>query len=172
MGLVEEVTMVVPTSRRDFLRAAAVTPLLSQPAESGRLRDLFGRYLHCVNRRDAYNLARLFAEGAEYRDLTFGVRLVGRDAIRNMFARTFAAVADSTFLVKSSALEGETIAVRWESTGRHEGPMLGMPGSGRLITLRGASFLTVAGDRVAEQVDYLDRSGLERQLGIRGASRE
>jgi steroid delta-isomerase-like uncharacterized protein len=164
--------MVVPTSRRDFIRAASVAPWLVQPLESGELRDLFGRYLHCVNRRDATNLARLFAEGAEYRDLSFGVRLIGRDAIRNMFARSFAALADSTFLVASSALEGSTIAVRWESNGRHLGPMLGMPGSGRWITLRGASFLTVAGDRVVEQVDYLDRSGLERQLGVRGASRE
>jgi len=164
--------MVVPTSRRDFLRAAAVSPILSQPFDSGGLRDLFGRYLHCVDRRDAQSLSRLFAERAEYRDLTFGVRLVGRDAIRNMFARSFAALAESTFVVNSSALEGNTIAVRWESTGRHQGPMLGMPGSGRVITLRGASFLTVAHDRVAEQVDYLDRSGLERQLGVRGASRE
>jgi steroid delta-isomerase-like uncharacterized protein len=160
------------TPRRAFLRAAVLAPLAGRAEKRPQLRELLARYVHCVIDRNADALARLFSEHAEYRDVSFGVQLVGRDAIRNMFSRTFTAIAEATFLVKSSAFDRETIAMRWETTGRHQGPLLGMPGSGRPITFRGASFLTVGKDGVIEQVDYLDRSGIERQLGVRGATRE
>ena len=165
-------TVVVSTPRRGFLQASLVAALAGRGPGGSGLRDLFGRYLHCVNHRDALSLSRLFTETAEYRDVSFGVRLIGRDAIRNMFARTFTALGSAEFVVKSSAFDGDTIAVRWETTGRHQGPLLGVPGSGRPLTLGGASFMSVASGRVQEQVDYLDRAGLERQLGVRGAGRE
>lgn len=159
-------------TRRDLLRAAASLSLVPQTAESPGLRDLFGRYTKSLGRRDAAGLAGLFADQAKYRDVTFGVKLIGRDAIRNMFVRTFTAVTNSKYRVERAAFDHDTIAVRWEMSGVHEGPMLGMPPSGRRITFRGASFLTVTDERVIEQVDYLDRAGLERELGVRGAMRD
>jgi steroid delta-isomerase-like uncharacterized protein len=192
MGLIEAdiVSVVVPSSRRDFFRAGLAASLLgigpagqrgsgaagqSAPppfGPSASLRELFARYLHCLNGQDAPSLSQLFDEWAEYRDLSFGVRLVGRDAIRNMFARTFAAFGAAPFVIKSRAFDHATIAVRWEVTGRHRGPLLGVPASGRELTLRGATFLSIESGKVREQVDFLDRAGLERQLGVRGAPRE
>lgn len=159
-------------SRRELLRATWAIPVTWKFTDSPTLRDLFGRYTHCLAVRDPTSLAGLFAEDAKYRDLTFGVKLVGRDAIRNMFARTFSAVTASRYRVEHAAFDGDTIAVRWEMSGVHEGPMLGMPPSGRRIGFRGASFLTIRAGQVAEQIDYLDRAGLERELGVRGARRD
>lgn len=158
--------------RRDLFRAALVAPFVIKGSPEKPLRVLFGRYAEEVGRGDSAALAELFAADARYRDVTFGTRLIGRDAIRNMFARTFAAVTSARYRIEHAAFDQDTIAVRWELSGVHQGPLLGMPASGRRISFRGASFLTVRSREVREQVDYLDRVGLERELGVRGAARE
>lgn len=162
----------MPIDRRDMLRAAVIAPWTQAVFSRPGLKELFGRYTDCVNRSDAAAMASLFAEQASYRDITFGITLLGRDAIRNMFWRGFAAIRGGPFVIETVAFDQNTIAVRWETRGRHDGPMLGIPPSGRPIVLKGASFLTVSDQLIDEQVDFTDRSGLERQLGVRGASRE
>lgn len=158
-------------SRRELFIALTAIPL-PQLVPGPGLRDFFGRYAHCLAKQDAQSLSQLFATDAHYRDVTFGLRLVGRDAIRNMFSRTFAALTSTKYRTEHTAFDGDTIAVRWEMSGVHQGPLLGMPASGRRITFRGASFLRVQAQQVRDQVDYLDRAGLERALGVRGAARE
>jgi steroid delta-isomerase-like uncharacterized protein len=161
-----------PIDRRDILKAALVAPWTQGFFGRPGLKELFGHYADCVNRRDAMSIGLLFADQASYLDITFGVKLLGRAAIRNMFWRGFAAIRGGPFLVETVAFDHNTIAVRWEAHGRHDGPMLGVPPSGRQIEMKGASFLTVADSLIEEQIDFIDRAGLERQLGVRGASRE
>lgn len=159
-------------SRRELLATLATFPIATSTPKAEALRGLFGQYADRVARADPSALAALFAPDAQYRDVTFATRLIGRDAIKNMFCRTFAALVSPRYGVEHAAFDGDTIAVRWELSGVHRGPLLGAPGSGRRIAVRGASFLTVRASQIAEQVDYLDRAGLERALGVRGARRD
>ncbi len=52
------------------------------------------------------------------------------------------------------------------ATGTHQGELMGVPGNGRTLTLRGVNIFRVRDDRIVERWGRLDELSLLRQLGI------
>jgi predicted ester cyclase len=46
--------------------------------------------------------------------------------------------------------QGEDVVVRWTSTATHDGPGLGVPPSGRRVTMRGITWIRVRGGKLIE----------------------
>lgn len=66
--------------------------------------------------------------------------------------------------------EGDIVVEMFTASGTHRGELLGVPGTGRTLSLRGVNVWRIDGDRIAERWGYLDQLGLLQQLGLAPAS--
>ncbi|MFM9608169.1 flavin reductase [Streptomyces niveiscabiei] len=62
--------------------------------------------------------------------------------------------------------DGDRLAVRWRSTGRHTGAFLGVPPTGKPVEVSGATFARFEGASVAEEWVTFDSRQLLEALGI------
>jgi len=60
--------------------------------------------------------------------------------------------------------EGDLVVERFTAQGTHRGELLGAPGTGRTLTLRGINIFRIEGDRIVERWGRLDDAGLQEQL--------
>ncbi|MEU6841691.1 flavin reductase [Streptomyces sp. NPDC046716] len=68
--------------------------------------------------------------------------------------------------IEDLAEDGDRVAVRWHSTGRHTGTFLGVPPTGRTVEVSGATFARFDGDTVTEEWVTFDSRQLLESLGI------
>jgi steroid delta-isomerase-like uncharacterized protein len=61
--------------------------------------------------------------------------------------------------------EGDKVAIRWTARGTHTGEMLGMPPTGKQVTLTGMTIVRIADGKITEVWNALDQLGLMQQLG-------
>jgi steroid delta-isomerase-like uncharacterized protein len=62
--------------------------------------------------------------------------------------------------------EDDIVVERFTATGTHQGPLMGVPGTGNTITLPGVNIFRIRDGRIVERWGRLDELGLLRQLGI------
>ena len=76
------------------------------------------------------------------------------------------AFPDLTTTIDDIVADGDRLAVRWHSSGRHEGSFLGVPPTNRTVEVDGATFARFEGDRVVEEFITWDPRALLTALGI------
>jgi steroid delta-isomerase-like uncharacterized protein len=75
------------------------------------------------------------------------------------------AFPDVAISVEATAAQGDEVAVRWSVRGTHRGELLGVPATGRPITIRGMTWLRFTGDgRIAEGWDAWNQGRLMAEL--------
>ena len=97
--------------------------------------------------------------------------LVGTEAIRRHQEGLRAAFPGATVTVLHRLAQGDSVAVEWEYSGVHAGPLVlpygVLPATNRRLTLRGASFLRYAAEGlIAEERRYYDVWRVFEQLGL------
>jgi steroid delta-isomerase-like uncharacterized protein len=119
------------------------------------------------NAHDPHAVAAIFAEDAVIRDVGSPEPPVrGRDAIRERVAGLIEAFPDLRLRQLDLVVGEDANADRWEFTGTHTGEFLGMAGTGRRVTVEGATFSRFDGaGLVVEDVNFWDVPGLLAQLG-------
>ena len=90
----------------------------------------------------------------------------GRDGLREA-AATFRVAfpdwhSDLVFLVA----ENDLVVEQFVSSGTHQGEVMGVPGDGRTVTLRGINIFRLRDGRIVERWGRLDELGLLRRLGL------
>lgn len=119
---------------------------------------------------------RIFEELITRGDLTRLDELIAPDYVdprgprgRQGFAEGLRAIRsafpDWSSTPEAILVEGDTVAVLWTVRGKHEGPFLGMPASGRSIEMKECGFLRFVDGRLARIDRVADELGLMRQLG-------
>jgi steroid delta-isomerase-like uncharacterized protein len=118
------------------------------------------------NAHDPDAVAAVFAEDAVIRDVGSPDEPVrGRAAIRERVAGLIEAFPDLTLRQLDLVVGEDANADRWEFSGTHTGEFLGMAGTGRRVTVEGATFSRFDGDGlVVEDVNFWDVPGLLAQL--------
>lgn len=111
-------------------------------------RDVVRQWVDAFNRGDADGLAELYAEDATNHQVP-ETAVVGREAIRAMFAREFAQ-ADMVCIVEQILQDGEWSVLEWRDP----------------LGLRGCGFFRVVGGRIAFQRGYWDKLTFLRQHGL------
>lgn len=76
------------------------------------------------------------------------------------------AFPDLVTTIDEVVVEGDRAAVRWHTTGRHDGPFLGVPPTHRQVEVGGATFARFEGDRIVEEQVTWDPRALLTALGI------
>jgi predicted ester cyclase len=80
-----------------------------------------------------------------------------------MFRRAF---PDSYFNVEDMIAEGEKVVTRKTFHGTHEGELMGIPPTGRRVSMGLIDIVRIADGRVMEHWSVGDNLGMMQQLGI------
>jgi hypothetical protein len=111
-------------------------------------REVVERWVELFNVGDADALAALYAKDAVNHQVTQDP-VEGREAIRAMFAREFAAAA-MTCSIETIHDCGEVVALEWKDP----------------LGLRGCGFFTVRDGKIAFQRGYWDKLSFLKQHGL------
>ena len=130
---------------------------------------------------DPQSLARAWAEAAwKDRDLDAAAAFLtpdwvghyegleeahGRDGFKRVAACFLTAFPDMQVTIEESLVIGDKLArrVRWTAT--HQGPFLGVPATGKRVTVREMIVLRIVDGKIAEEWEIADLLGLLHQLG-------
>ncbi|MDI2129163.1 ester cyclase [Yinghuangia seranimata] len=117
----------------------------------------------CVTRGDLDGMERLFAEDYHDHDPINATDTIGAKAIREECAGWMAAF-DFAFTIDRQLADGDEVATRWTWTGTHTGDFMGMPATGRTVTMSGCTTFRIEDGRIKEGWWDWDALGMMRQL--------
>src|SRR5689334_1583027 len=87
----------------------------------------------------------------------------GREGLRNFFRMMFGALPDVKFTLESIIAEDDKVATRWTIRGTHQGPLLGIPATGKPVTTTGMSLLQLRDGKIIANWNEVDLLGALRQ---------
>ena len=90
----------------------------------------------------------------------------GREGFKQRVGGLRAAFPDIRYTVEDMIAEGDRVALRWSMHGTHGGEILGIPATGKQVTLTGLDIYRLNDGRLAEHWDQVDVMGLLQQLGV------
>lgn len=122
-------------------------------------------WLAAWNAHDAEGVAAFLAPGFEGIDVAFATPQAG-DQAREAIGRYLRAFPDLAIADEETLVQGNRVVVTWTARGTHRGPWLHIPPTGRVVAVRGVTFLTVVGDKVAQSLCIWDVAGLLRGVGL------
>ena len=92
-------------------------------------------------------------------------RHLGRDGVKSAVTMIKTAFPDITVDVEEIVAEGERVVLRVTTRGTHLGPFMGMPATGRSVTMGGIMIYRVIDGLIVEDHEAVDEAGMLRQLG-------
>lgn len=90
----------------------------------------------------------------------------GRADLKTRVSTLRDAFSPCVFTIEDVVAEGDRVAVRWNSSGRHSGAFLGMPATNRDYTIAGIDIHRLDGGRMAEHWHVVDQLSQLQQLGM------
>lgn len=117
------------------------------------------------NRGDAHSRGSAQRPGHRRRRGPAGIAQ-DRAGFKESISAVRAAFPDLHTEIEELVEEGDRLAVRWRSTGRHTDTFLGVPPTGRPVEVSGATFARFDGDTVTEESVTFDSRQLLEALGI------
>jgi steroid delta-isomerase-like uncharacterized protein len=91
--------------------------------------------------------------------------LQGPQGVKEFVSTYRAAFPDAQITVEQQLAEGDLVATRWTGRGTHEGELLGIPPTGKQVTVSGLTISRVADGKIVEEFQNWDNYGLMQQLG-------
>lgn len=91
--------------------------------------------------------------------------VIGRDAYMGLIREYFEAIPDLSVTLEDIIAEDELVAYRATYTGTHEGEIMGVPATGKKVSVEGNVFVRIEDGKVAELRGQLDTLGFLQQLG-------
>lgn len=92
--------------------------------------------------------------------------LRGREALKAFASAYFVAFPDIRFTIEDLFADGDRVLLRWTAQGTHTGPLMGIPPTGKHITVPGIWIHRFEGGKIAEEWGINDTLGMMRQLGV------
>lgn len=139
--------------------------VMIRPPEPEQMEQLVRRfYEDAQNRWDDSVVDELLAEQFRFRG-SLGDEGHGREGWRVYRDRVRTAVPDFHNEIVDMVTSPGRAAVRLTYSGHHEGTLLGVPGSGRLITYAGVAFFTASDGQLHKLWVLGDVDGLRSQIG-------
>jgi ketosteroid isomerase-like protein len=132
-----------------------------------RTPEQVGRsYFEAVSARDAQAMAdHWHADGVD--DIVPVGIFRGPAELKGFFDELFGAVPDMETVVEQVVSEGQTVVVKYRSTGRFTGtPLQGLDSTGGLIELRGVDVIEVREGKIERNSAYFDGMALARGIGV------
>jgi steroid delta-isomerase-like uncharacterized protein len=124
------------------------------------------QYFEAFNGRDPGAIVATFAKGGTYVDPATPAPLTG-DAIGAYAQGLWNAFPDLAFgIISVSQGEDGLVAAEWLMTGTNTGSFNGLPPTGKQVSLPGADFIRVEGDKIRSVQGYFNGGALPLALGL------
>lgn len=118
-----------------------------------------------INRGDAAVAEALIAEDHVGLDPTPGQEQ-GRESLIANRARIRTAFPDQEWTIEEQVAEGDTVACYFIWRGTHQGAFLGVPPTGKRVTVRGMAFDYFVAGKCQQTRMLMDTMSLMQQLGV------
>ncbi len=128
--------------------------------------SLVAAVMEAWNTYDVERLASFYALDYEGLDINDAVPQRGPQGIQRMVKRYRDAFPDVQFTAEEVIVQGERVALVWTAQGTHLGRLMNIPPTGRQVTVRGVSVLTVKDGQVWRGLYIWDLAGLLRGIGL------
>jgi steroid delta-isomerase-like uncharacterized protein len=90
----------------------------------------------------------------------------GKDGYRQFVTTYLTGFPDGTITVDDQIAEGDIVATRWTGRATNTGDLMGMPATGRQVTIEGISYSRIAEGMARETLIIWDNLALLQQLGV------
>jgi predicted ester cyclase len=90
----------------------------------------------------------------------------GREGVKGSIRALRTAFSDLRLEVEDAVADGDTVWFRLHGTGTHDGPFMGMPGTGRRIDVTVIDIARVVDGRLVEHWGVADRFTVAQQIGL------
>jgi steroid delta-isomerase-like uncharacterized protein len=90
----------------------------------------------------------------------------GREGVKQFFSMMRTAFPDFRMNVEDMIAEGDKAVVRATLTGTHRGDFMGIPATGKSISVTVIDIVCFSGGKVAEHWGVSDTAGMMEQLGV------
>src|SRR5579862_1083911 len=90
----------------------------------------------------------------------------GREGLKEIIAMMRAAFPDIHWVADETIASGEKVVTRFTWTGTHRGPFLGIPATGKHVTVKGVVIDRLPGGKMADSRILMDSLGMMQQLGV------
>jgi steroid delta-isomerase-like uncharacterized protein len=105
-----------------------------------------------------------------YRFHAPGMEVNGPEGMKGVFAMLRAAFPDWRETIEDVLAEGDTVVLRVTGHGTHRGEFMGLPPTGRSVTVGGFDIVRIEGGQLTEHWAVFDNLGLLQQLGAMPAA--
>ncbi len=129
------------------------------------LKQLARRFYDAVNAGDVDGAMSLVAEDFVDHEEFPGLS-DDRDGVRQFFELMRSAFPDFHIDVDDMLAEGDKVAVRMRMSGTHQGDFMGIPPTGKRVTMQGIDIVRLEGGKLAEHWAIFDELGMMQQLGV------
>jgi steroid delta-isomerase-like uncharacterized protein len=96
----------------------------------------------------------------------------GREGARAFIGTYLNAFPDVKLTIEDMITEGDKVVTRWTATGTHTGELMGIPATGKRITVTGLDITRFSGGKSVEFWGQFDQMGMMQQLGVIPAPEE
>jgi steroid delta-isomerase-like uncharacterized protein len=90
----------------------------------------------------------------------------GRQGLKEVIGGLLAAFPDMHWAIDEMIAEDDTVVTRFTWTGTHRGTFLGIPATGKGVTVKGVVIDQLAAGRMAKSRILMDTMSLMQQLGV------
>ena len=126
--------------------------------------DAVRRWIAAWNAQDLDRAGQLLSPDFVRHDANLP-EVVGPAAQRDFLRGVFSAFPDIHVQVQQLITQGDTIAARLVIQGTHRAEFLGVPSTGRRITMESVDIFRLQDEKIAEQWVLMNALGLMQQLG-------
>jgi steroid delta-isomerase-like uncharacterized protein len=90
----------------------------------------------------------------------------GPEGIKAFVSTYLAAFPDGRITIDEQLAEGDLVATRWTGRGTQQGELMGIPPTGKQVTVSGITISRVKNGKVVEEWSNWDTLGMLQQLGV------
>ena len=93
-------------------------------------------------------------------------RVTNSEALKQYVGAYLTAFPDLHLTIDDLVAEGDRVVWRFTSTGTHNGPLMGMPATGKTSSITGIVIFRLENSRIVEGWVNIDLLGLLQQIGV------
>jgi steroid delta-isomerase-like uncharacterized protein len=90
----------------------------------------------------------------------------GPEGVKEFVTTYLTAFPDGKITIDAQIAEGDLVATRWTGRGTHNGDLMGIPPTGKQVTVDGITISRVEGGKVVEEWSNWNTLGMLQQLGV------
>lgn len=87
----------------------------------------------------------------------------GSKAFTSMYLSAF---PDTKMTIELQVAEGDKVVTLWKAQGTHKGELMGIPATGKQVTVTGIAIDRIAGSKIVETWGQFDQMSMMQQLGV------